>query len=76
MNFLLKLLNPLLKTGLPLMENVLQPLAKMVLIPLGLTTAASAAHAGMRTKISGLGTTALKILNEDMEHCTKIEVFH
>ena len=37
-----RLLGPLLKTGLPLMKNVLKPLAKSVLIPLGLTAAASA----------------------------------
>ena len=35
--FLSRLLGPLLKTGLTLMENVIQPLAKSVLIPLGLT---------------------------------------
>ena len=35
--FLSRLLGPLLKTGLILMENVIQPLAKSVLIPLGLT---------------------------------------
>ena len=41
--FLGRLLGPLLKEGLPLMKNVLQPLAKSVLIPLGLKAAASAA---------------------------------
>ena len=40
-----KLLRPLLKTGLPLMKNVLKPLAKSVLIPLGLTAAATATDA-------------------------------
>ena len=40
--FLGRLLGPLLKTGLPLLENELKPLAKSVLIPLGLTAAASA----------------------------------
>ena len=38
-----KLLGPLLKNGLPLIKNVIKPLAKSVLIPLGLTAAASAA---------------------------------
>ena len=38
---------PLLKTGLPLMKNVIKPLAKSVLIPVGLTAAASAADAGV-----------------------------
>ena len=48
--FLGKLLGPLLKTGLPLMENVIKPLAKSVLISLGLTAAASAAEAGIQKK--------------------------
>ena len=38
--FLGKLLGPLLKTGLPLIKSVIKPLAKSVLIPLGLTAAA------------------------------------
>ena len=38
--FLGRLLGPLLKTGLSLMKSVIQPLAKSVLIPLGLTAAA------------------------------------
>ena len=41
--FLGRLLGPLLKTGLPLIKNVIKPLAKSVLIPLGLTATASAA---------------------------------
>ena len=48
--FLGKLLGPLLKTGLPLITNVIKPLAKSVLIPLGLTAAASAADAGIHKK--------------------------
>ena len=48
--FLGKLLGPLLKTGLPLIKNVIKPLAKSVLIPLGLTTGASAADAGIQKK--------------------------
>ena len=39
--FLGRLLGPLLKTGLPLMGNVLKPLAKSVLILLGLTADAA-----------------------------------
>ena len=35
--FLGRLLGPLLKTGIPLIKNVIKPLAKSVLIPLGLT---------------------------------------
>ena len=38
-------MGPLLKTGLPLMKDVLEPSAKSVLIPLELTAAAAAAAA-------------------------------
>ena len=48
--FLGRLLGPLLKTGLPLIKNVIKPLAKSVLIPLELTAAASAADAGIHKK--------------------------
>ena len=48
--FLGKLLGPLLKTGLSLIKSVIKPLAKSVLIPLGLTAAASAADAGIHKK--------------------------
>ena len=48
--FLGRRLGPLLRTGLPLMKSVIQPLAKSVLIPLGLTAAASAADAGIHKK--------------------------
>ena len=48
--FLGKLLGPLLKTGLPLIKSVIKPLAKSVLVPLGLAAAASAADAGIHKK--------------------------
>ena len=48
--FLSRLIGPLLKTGLPLIKNVIKPLAKSVLITLGLTAAASAADAGIHKK--------------------------
>ena len=48
--FLSRSLGPLLKTGLPLIKNVVKPLAKSVLIPLGLTAAAAAADAGKHKK--------------------------
>ena len=71
--FLGKLLGPLLKTGLPLIKNVITPLAKSVLIPLGLTAAASAADAGIHKKILGSGnTTTLIISNKDIEDLIKI----
>ena len=56
-----RLLGSLLKTGLPLMKFVIQPLAKSVLIPLGLTAAASAADATIHEKILGSGTATLII---------------
>ena len=49
--FLDRLLGSLLKTGLPLMKNVIKPLAKSVLIPLGLFAAASATDAGIHKKV-------------------------
>ena len=72
--FLGKLLGPLLKTGLPLMKSVIKPLAKSVLIPLGLTAAASAADAGIHKKILGPGhnNTTLIISNEEMDDILKI----
>ena len=71
--FLGKLLGPLLKTGLPLIKNVISPLAKSVLIPLGLTAAASAADAEINKKILGSGShTTLVISNKDMEDLIKI----
>ena len=48
--FLGRLLGSLLKTGLPLMKNVIKTLAKSVLIPSGITVAASAADAGIDKK--------------------------
>ena len=48
--FLGKLLGPLLKTGLPLIKYVMKPLATSVLIPLGLTAAASTTDAGIQKK--------------------------
>ena len=51
--FLDRLLGPLLKPGLPLIKNVIKPLAKSVLIPIGLTAAASAADAGIHKKLLG-----------------------
>ena len=48
--FLGRPLGPLPKTGLPLMKNLLKPLAKSVLIPLGLTTAASATDEAIHIK--------------------------
>ena len=72
--FLGRLLGPLLKTGLSLIKSVIKPLAKSVLIPLGLTAAASAADAGIHKKILGSGhnNTTLIILNDEMDDILKI----
>ena len=70
--FLSKLLGPLLKTGLPLIQNLIRPLAKSVLIPLELTAAASAADAGIHIKILGSGNTTLVISNKEMNDIMKI----
>ena len=70
--FLGRILGPLLKTGLLLIGNVLKPLAKSVLIPLGLTAAASATDAAIHKKIFGSGMTTLIISNEKMNDIRKI----
>ena len=49
------------------MKNLLTPLAKSVLIPLGLSPGMSAADAAIQKKIYGSGTTALIISNEEIE---------
>ena len=70
--FLGRLLGPLLKTGLPLIKNVIKLLAKSVLIPLRFTAAAATADAGIHKKILGSGTTTLIIPNEEMNDIIKI----
>ena len=70
--FLGKLLGPLLKAGLPLISNVIKPLPKSVLIPLGLTAATSAADAGIHKKILGSVNTTLIVSNSDMEDLIEI----
>ena len=73
--FLGRLHGPLLKTGLPLIKNVIKPLAKSVLIPLRLTAAASAADAGIHKKILGSGhnnNITLIISNDEINDIIKI----
>ena len=71
--FLGRLRGPLLKTGLPLTKNVIKPLAKSVLIPLGLTAAASAADAEIHKNILGSeNTTTLIISNDERNDINKI----
>ena len=74
-----RLLGPLLKTGLPLIKNVIKILAKSVLIPLGLTATASAADAGIHKKILGSENpssshknTVLIRSNDEIEDIIKI----
>ena len=55
------------------MKSVITPLAKSVLIPLGLTATASAADAGIHKKILGSGNnTTLVISNKDIDDLIKI----
>ena len=54
--FSCRLLEPLLKAGLPLRKNVLKSLVKSILIPLGLTAAALATNATIHQKMVGSGT--------------------
>ena len=68
----LKFLKPLFTAGLPLMKNLLTPLAKSVQIPLELSAKMSAAGAAIQKKIYGPGTTALIISNEEIEDIMKI----
>ena len=70
--FLGRLLGPLLKTGLPLIKNVIKPLAKSVLILLGLTAAASAADAGIHKKMLGSGNMTTIISNDEIHDIIKI----
>ena len=70
--FLSRILEPLLKTGLPLIENVLKPLSESVLVPLGLTAASLTADAAIHKKILGSGTTTLIFSNEDLNDIIKL----
>ena len=70
--FLGRILGPLLKARLPLIENVLKPLAKSVLMPLGLTAAVLATDVAIHKKMFGSGFTTLIISNEEMNDFMKI----
>ena len=74
MGFLGRLLGSLLKTGLPLIKNVIKPSAKKCFNSLGLTAAASPADAGVPKKIlvSRHNTTTLIISNDEMNDIIKI----
>ena len=54
------------------MKSVLTPLAKNILLPLGLSAKIPAADAAIQKNIYESGSTALIISNEDMEDIMKI----
>ena len=62
--FLGRLLGSLLKTGLPLMKNVIKPLPKSVLIPFELTAVVSTADIGIHKKIIGSGKSPLDLAKQ------------
>ena len=70
--FLGRLLGPLLKTELSLIENVLKPLAKSILIPSGLTAAVSATNPAIHKKIFESGNTNSIFSNEEINDIMKI----
>ena len=70
--FLGRVLGLLLRTGLPLIGNVLKPLAKSILIPLGLAAAATATDAAIHNKMFESTTTTLIISNKEMNDIIKI----
>ena len=57
---------------MPLIGNVIKPLAKSVLIPSGLTAAASATDEAIHKKIFGSGFTTLIISSKETEDVMKI----
>ena len=59
-----KLAGPLMKVAVPLAKNIL--------VPLGITAAASAIDAVIQKKIHGSGTTTLIISNEEMNDVIKL----
>ena len=65
-----RLLGPLLKIGLPLIGKVLKPLAKSILIPLGLTGAAT--ESAIHKEYFWSAFTTLIISNEELNDIMKI----
>ena len=62
-----KFFRSVMTAGLPLMKNVLTPLAKIVFLPLGLSAGMSAADSTIQKSICGLGCT-----NEEMKDIMKM----
>ena len=65
-------ISSLWKTSLPLMKNIIQLLAKSVLISLGSTAVASAADVGIHKNILGSRTTTQIISDDKMVDIMKI----
>ena len=72
--FLRRFLLPLLKTRISLIENLVTPLTKSILLPLGLTAAAAVTVNAVIhiKKMFGSGNTMLKISNEEMNDIMEI----
>ena len=68
----LNFLKPLMSAGLPLMKNILTPLAKSVIVPSRLTVAASATDTAIQKNIFRSGRTTLVFLNKDLNDIMKI----
>ena len=66
-----KIFGTLIKEGLPLIGNVLKPLAKSILVPLGLTAVTSATDAAIQKKVFQSGTTTLIFANEELNDIIK-----
>ena len=62
--FLGRIIWPLLKTEFALIGNVHKPLAKSILIPLGLTAVEAGTNAAIHKKMFGSGATSLIHSNE------------
>ena len=67
-----RLIGPLLKTGLPLIKNLIKPSAKSVLAPLGSTAAAADAAIHKKLGSNHNNTRILIISNNEIEHIVKI----
>ena len=69
---LAKLLEPLIKAGLSLIENVLKSLAKSVLVHLRLTAAVSATDAAIKNNIFVSRRTTLIFSNKKLNDIMKV----
>ena len=70
--FLGRIPGSLLKTGLPLMKNVIKPLAKSVLIPLGLAAAVSGSGRPLFSLLHNNNNAILIISNDEMKDTVEI----